>query len=168
MTPQAFFAKAVPLAIASGHLFPTYACCEAAEESAWGDSKLAEQANNLFGQKQGHTTANLPVLLMPTVEYVGGRRETTLAGFVKFEDWAASFAARMALLRALAAERTDAGACAYPGYAAALAAANGPDFVTQVSRDWSTDPHRAATVLAIHDAYAPLLEQLAAPAPEGQ
>ena len=47
-----FLRKAAAAASAAGHPFPEYAACEAALESAWGQSGLATRANNLFGQKQ--------------------------------------------------------------------------------------------------------------------
>src|SRR5258708_13964256 len=64
------------------------------------------------------------------------------AHWVRFADQAACFRARMALLRRL--EHS------YPAYARALAAASGEAFIEEVSRAWSTDPQRAAKVLAIH------------------
>lgn len=162
MTPEAFLSKAVPLAFAAGSRFPGYQCCEAAEESAWGESELARLANNLFGQKQGHTTAGQAVIVLPTREYVVGRMVPTSARFVKFESWQASFAGRMELLEALAEERLPSGACRFPGYAFALDSFTGEDFITNVSKDWSTDPNRAQTVLDIYEAHRSLIEQLCA------
>ncbi len=160
MTPEAFFSKAVPLAVSAGSRFPGYQCCEAAEESAWGESELVRVANNLFGQKQGHTTAGQLVIVLPTHEYVDGRMVPTSARFVKFESWQASFAGRMELLEALAEERLPSGAFRFPGYAAALDSITGKGFVANVSTDWSTDPRRAQTVLDIYDAHRSLIEQL--------
>jgi len=40
---------------------------------------------------------------------------------------------------------------AYPHYAAALKAKNGEEFITEVSKSWSTDPQRAGKVLSIYD-----------------
>ena len=52
-TPQdTFLRQASAAARAAGHIFPDYAACEAALESTWGQSRLAREANNLFGQKQ--------------------------------------------------------------------------------------------------------------------
>ena len=52
-TPQdSFLRQASAAARAAGHIFPDYAACEAALESTWGQSRLAREANNLFGQKQ--------------------------------------------------------------------------------------------------------------------
>ncbi len=52
-TPQdSFLRQASAAARAAGHIFPDYAACEAALESTWGRSRLAREANNLFGQKE--------------------------------------------------------------------------------------------------------------------
>ena len=49
---DSFLRQAAAAAHTAGHIFPAYAACEAALESTWGQSRLARQANNLFGQKQ--------------------------------------------------------------------------------------------------------------------
>ena len=142
MTPVSFLTAAYAGATASGHVWPEYAACEAALETGWGSSKLCRLANNLFGQKQGPQTAGLPTVSIPTREVIGGKSVVVDAVWPVFASWADSFRARMELLRALAPEYRD--------YAAALAAATGEDFVTDVSRRWSTDPTRGAQVLQIH------------------
>jgi flagellum-specific peptidoglycan hydrolase FlgJ len=68
-----------------------------------------------------------------------------MADWVKFPDWEGCFQARMELLRRLGPR--------YPDYASALTAANGEQFVVEVSKAWSTDPQRAGKVLALHDEY---------------
>ena len=139
-TQEQFLAKAAAAAHAAGHIFPEYAACEAALESAWGQSRLAQQANNLFGQKQSHPALG-DSLQLETREYLHGAWLTVPALWARFASWQEAFAARKALLERLAR--------AYPGYAAALRASNGADFVRLVSRRWSTDPHRADKVLAV-------------------
>jgi flagellar protein FlgJ len=135
MTKQDFFAKAVPAAIASGHLYPLYAVCEAALESAWGESELAREAANLFGQKVGFSTAGCEIVEMETRECLNGKWCTVSAAWPKFIDWQASFKARMALLNHSNL------------YAAAVSAPTGEDFIREVSKHWSTDPQRAEKVL---------------------
>jgi len=158
ITPQdSFLRQASAAARAAGHIFPDYAACEAALESTWGQSRLAREANNLFGQKLSlddaagigtpGATAGIPgvsagILDMPTQEFLHGRWLTVTAHWARFADQAACFRARMALLRRL--EHS------YPAYARALAATTGEAFIEEVSRGWSTDPQRAAKVLAIH------------------
>jgi flagellum-specific peptidoglycan hydrolase FlgJ len=144
-TPQEeFLLRAAAAARSAGHLFPDYAACEAALESGWGLSHLATGANNLFGQKQSHPP--LPgtgTLTLPTREFLHGAWVAVQANWVKFADWESCFRERMALLRSLAA--------AWPNYAAALRAVTGEQFVTDVSRTWSTDPARAGKVLSLYD-----------------
>ncbi len=143
MTEAEFLAKAVFAAHGAGHVWPDFAACEAALESAWGGSELAVQANNLFGQKQSHPPrAGTRTLILPTREFLHDAWVTVQAEWVKFPDWDASFAGRMRLLEDLAGR--------YPHYAEALAATTGEAYVTAVSKSWSTDPQRAAKVLAVH------------------
>ena len=137
---ETFLTRARAAALAAGHVFPEFAACEAALESAWGQSKLATQANNLFGQKQSHPPVG-EGLQLPTKEYAHGAWMTVPALWAKFGNWQDCFAARMALLERLAK--------AYPAYAAALAAGSGSDFVTLVSKRWSTDPDRGQKVLEV-------------------
>jgi flagellum-specific peptidoglycan hydrolase FlgJ len=158
-----FLRNASAAARAARHIFPEYAACEAALESTWGQSRLAREANNLFGQKQspekqsaekqsaekqstdsidGRAIPDAGVLAMPTQEFLHGRWVTVIARWARFTDAAACFGARMALLRRL--EHS------YPAYGRALAATTGEAFIEEVSRAWSTDPQRAAKVLAIH------------------
>ena len=141
MAPEVFLAKAAAAARAAGHIYPEYAACEAALESGWGNSVLALEANNLFGQKQSHPPRGAS-LSLPTREYLHGAWVTVTAQWMTFADWGACFAERMQLLRTLAAE--------YPDYRAALAAAGGEEFIKQVSKSWSTDPERAEKVLAVY------------------
>jgi flagellum-specific peptidoglycan hydrolase FlgJ len=142
-----FLRQASAAARAAGHIFPEYAASEAALESNWGQSRLAREANNLFGQKasayeQGIAEQGSATLALPTQEFLHGRWVTITAHWACFADQAACFRARMALLRRLQHS--------YPAYARALAATTGESFIQEVSRTWSTDPERAAKVLAIH------------------
>lgn len=148
MTPlqESFLQRASDAARAAGHLYPEYAACEAALESGWGQSHLATQANNLFGQKQAHPTLpGTETLSLPTREYLHGAWVSVQAAWVQFADWESCFRERMALLRSLAD--------GYPNYREALAATTGEQFVTLVSRSWSTDPARAGKVLAVYDTH---------------
>jgi flagellum-specific peptidoglycan hydrolase FlgJ len=139
-----FLRKACAAAVAANHVFPEYAACEAALESSWGISKLAVEANNLFGQKQAHPILpGTETISLPTREYLHGAWTTVQAGWIKFPDWQACFQERMHLLRRLSA--------AYSHYAVALSAKSGEEFVTEVSKSWSTDPDRAGKVLSIYD-----------------
>lgn len=160
---DSFLRQTAAAAHAAGHIFPAYAACEAALESTWGQSRLARQANNLFGQKQSAETESeiesAGVLVMPTQEFLHGRWVTVMARWARYPDQAACFRARMALLHRLQQS--------YPAYARALTATTGETFVEEVSRTWSTDPRRAAKVLAIHRlhsaSFLPLAPVTAAP-----
>jgi flagellum-specific peptidoglycan hydrolase FlgJ len=160
-TPQdTFLRQASAAARAAGHIFPDYAACEAALESTWGQSRLAREANNLFGQKQSAEGAQgVGTLSIPTQEFLHGRWVTVTAQWVRFADQAACFRARIALLRRL--EHS------YSAYARALSAATGEAFIEEVSRAWSTDPQRAAKVLAIHRQHSASFLPLAPPTPTG-
>ena len=141
-----FLHKAASAARAAGHIFPEYAACEAALESAWGQSRLAIRANNLFGQKQSRSAPpTVQTISLPTREYLHGTWVTVNANWVSFPDWGACFQARMGLLE-LASKR-------YPQYAAALTATTGQEFIQRVSQTWSTDPDRASKVLRIYAAH---------------
>ena len=151
MTPQnTFLKKAFDEAVAANHIFPEYAACEVALESGWGQSKLAIAGNNLFGEKQTHPPI-FDTLMLPTREFIRGAWIVVQANWIKFPDWADSFKARIQTLERLRLR--------FPHYDAALKAADGEQFILQVSQTWSTDPHRAGKVLSIHDlhkqAFAP-------------
>jgi flagellum-specific peptidoglycan hydrolase FlgJ len=141
-----FLGRACSAARAAHHIFPEYAACEAALESGWGRSRLAVEANNLFGQKQSHPPLiGTETIAMPTREYLHNHWMTVLANWTKFSGWSECFAARMALLQRLSNS--------FPHYQAALKAATGEQYVLAISQSWSTDPERAGKVLAVYDAH---------------
>jgi len=140
MQQNEFLSKAYAAAQFGGHIFPQYAACEAALESAWGSSKLAVEGYNLFGEKQ-HQKPIYETLSLPTKEYLNSGWVTVQANWVKFPNRVESFRSRMATLQRLRV--------AYPNYGRALDATNGEDFGRFVSRSWSTDPLRADKVLTI-------------------
>jgi flagellum-specific peptidoglycan hydrolase FlgJ len=155
MTPRDFLDRAYRAAIDSGHIFPEFAVCEAALESAYGNSKLCTLGNNLFGQKVGKGNT-LPTIEMPTHENVDLNKDgkvdpsevvTVKSEWVKFTDWTSSFRGRMELLQRLAPR--------FPHYAFALKAQTGREFVEEVSKTWSTDPLRSTKVLGIYDKHFP-------------
>jgi flagellum-specific peptidoglycan hydrolase FlgJ len=147
-----FLARAGRAALSAHHIFPEYAACEAALESGWGRSKLAIDANNLFGQKQSHPALpGTETIAMPTREYLHDHWMTVLANWTRFAGWSECFAARMTLLKRLSGT--------FPHYQDALAAATGEEYVIAVSQSWSTDPERAGKVLAIYDAHREAFQQ---------
>jgi len=138
MEPNDFLQKAFEAALEAKHVFPAYAACEAALESAWGKSQLAIQGNNLFGRKQSADPV-FETIDFPTKEFIHGEFVTVPAHWVKYPDWSACFDDRMALLRRLS-----------KFYGPALEATDGESFVRLVSEHWSTDPLRADKVLSIY------------------
>lgn len=133
----------------SGHLFPAYAACEVMVETGWGTSQSYLQGNNCFGEKQTHPPV-FETVSLPTREYLHGEWVTINADFIKYPTIADSFRHRMQTLERLAPN--------YIEYANALCAQTGEAFVTEVCKKWSTDPSRAATVLAIYRAHKDLLQ----------
>lgn len=141
MTPNEFLLAAFQAATQAKHIFPEYAACEAALESAWGKSELAIQGNNLFGRKQSIHPV-FETLDLPTKEYLNGTWVQVMAHWVKYPDWGACFDDRMALMRRMSNL-----------YGPALESLDGESFVKLVSLHWSTDPLRADKVLSIHEAH---------------
>jgi len=140
--------KAFEGAKAANHIFPAYAACEVMEESAWGTTEAFLQANNGFGEKQTHPPMYSTVLLK-TWEEVHGQHQTIMAAFILFPTIADCFVFRMTTLTRLQME--------YPHYRAALHASTGEEFITEVSKSWSTDLNRARNVLAIYEAHKGIL-----------
>lgn len=135
-----FLTRALAEATKANHPFPRMAACEAALESAWGNSALAREANNLFGMKQ-HAHPLYGTLALPTREVLDKQWTAVLANWISYPDWASCFADRLATLQRLSN--------VYPHYKAALDAANAVTYIVQVSQTWSTDPDRAKKVLGI-------------------
>lgn len=144
---EQFLRAAWKAALTSRHIFPEYAACEAALESGYGHSMLA-QDNNLFGMKF-HLHPDHPEwkeVSLPTKECVNSKWISCNSNWLWYPDWAACFADRMATLNRLAPH--------FPNYKAALEARSGAEYVTEVSKTWSTDPERGQKVLAIFNSIA--------------
>lgn len=147
---RTFLDKATEEATKCNHPFPKMAACEAALESSWGNSELAREGYNLFGTKQ-HSHPIYGTLNLPTREWskdgqLGDGQWTTVeAHWVQYPDLAACFADRLETLQRLSN--------AYPHYKAALDAKDESSYISEVSKTWSTDPHRADKVLSIYRDY---------------
>ena len=128
----------------AGHCFPRMAACEAALESGYGTSELATKYLNYFGLKQHHHPI-FGSIVLPTKEVLNGAVVTISATWIVYPTLRDCFTDRMSTLTHLAPT--------YPHYAAALAAPDPETYVREVSRSWSTDPNRAATCIAIYNAY---------------
>lgn len=148
-----FLTKAAAEAVRANHPFATMAACEAALESSWGHSELATEGNNLFGMKQ-HSHPIYFTMTLPTREWqpepngdhaIDGRWIVVNSNWVKYPDWRACFADRLATLERLSN--------VYPHYKAALNAKDAQTYIAEVSKSWSTDPRRAEKVLSIYDEF---------------
>lgn len=139
---KGFLSKCKQAAMNIGMSWPGYVAAEAALESAYGTSDLAAEDFNLFGMKQ-HRHPIYGTVNLPTREFLHGEWEKVMAPFVKYPDWETCLRDRMATLTRLAP--------AYPHYAAALAAGDGPTFIRELSKTWSTDPERADKILKIYN-----------------
>jgi flagellum-specific peptidoglycan hydrolase FlgJ len=128
----------------AGHIFPVMAACEAALESAYGESTLAKEALNLFGMKQSRHP-RYGTISLPTREFLDGEWVEIDANWISYPTVNLCFLDRMATLRRLAPY--------YPHYQAALDATDEQTYIIAVSQTWSTDPARASKVLAIHTEY---------------
>lgn len=126
-------------------IVPAVVAAQAALESAWGNSRLARDANNLFGIKAGRSWAG-EVLELPTREFdpeTGWIR--MLARWRKYPSWTACIADYAAILKRLswfadavaAAERGDA-----MGFLDGLLPRKGEP-------GWATDPAYRSKVLSV-------------------
>lgn len=89
MTPHDFIETITPSALTCQHetgIPASFTVGQAALESAWGDSGLTKNANNLFGIK-ADSSWHGPVITMPTREYLKGEWVTTGANWRKYPDW---------------------------------------------------------------------------------
>jgi flagellum-specific peptidoglycan hydrolase FlgJ len=139
-------------AVKANHPFPQMAACEAAEESSWGHSALAVEANNLFGMK-AHAHAIYGTMTLPTREFLNSEWKQVSARWERYPDWRACFADRLATLERLSN--------ALPHYKAALDAKDPRTYITEVSKSWSTDPMRALKVQGVYEEYVALITKQA-------
>lgn len=86
---DAFLDNIIPAAIESSvdsKILPSIMMAQAALESAWGLSGLAQDANNLFGIKSSNDWKG-QIYQAYTKEFVNGKWITTLADFRKYNNW---------------------------------------------------------------------------------
>ena len=132
-------------------IVPAIAAAQAALESRYGMSRLAKEANNLFGVKAGRRWLQ-PVLELPTREWRLGRFVTVLARWRKYASWEECFADYGAIIGRLswyadavaAAKRGDA-----RGFLAGLLAQSHGPGPADDEPGWASDPEYSAKVLAV-------------------
>jgi flagellum-specific peptidoglycan hydrolase FlgJ len=113
---------------------------QAALESAWGGSRLSQDANNYFGIK---SHGGRPFIELPTTESVAGKPVPVTARFTRYGSMAECFADRDAIVARV------------PLYAEARAAASDPEaFLRALAKHWATDPDYAEKVLHIYRAHS--------------
>ena len=135
MTKQEFISVATNAA-AAGKYAAGITVAQAALESAWGNSQLAQKANNYFGIK-AHGDAES--IAFPTTEVVNGKSVNVQARFAAYPDMAACFADRDRIITQLAC------------YQDARANAADPEmFARCLARHWATDPKYAEKLLSIY------------------
>lgn len=86
---DAFLDNIIPAAIQSSvgsNILPSIMMAQAALESAWGLSSLAQDANNLFGIKSSNDWKG-QIYKANTREFVNGKWITILADFRKYNNW---------------------------------------------------------------------------------
>lgn len=136
-----FLQTVIKQATISGHIWPVMAACEAALETRFGKSQLAIQGNNLFGMKQ-HKIPIFETISIPTREYIDGKYTQVSADWIKYPTIGDCIVDRMNTLKRLPMY-----------YGPALSATNPIDYVTEVSKAWSSDPKRASSVISIYEQY---------------
>ena len=139
MTKEEFIAAATAAAQASSATSgfpPGVTVAQAALESAWGNSGLAQAANNYFGIK---ARPGGQAIELPTLEYVGGAPVHVPAEFAKYASMVECFADRDRMIASL------------PAYQEARAAAADPEaFTRALARHWATDPDYAEKLLTVY------------------
>jgi len=139
MTKDEFIAAATAAArvsSATSGFSPGMTVAQAALESAWGNSALAQTANNYFGIK---ARRGGEAIEFPTLEYGAGEAIRVPARFAKYASMAECFADRDRMIALL------------PAYSEARAAAADPEaFIRALARHWATDPAYADKVLYVY------------------
>src|SRR5438874_12008179 len=129
MTKEAFLSAAVAAAqqtSAQSNLPAGVTVAQAALESAWGESRLAQKANNYFGIK---ARGDQPFTAMPTSDCEGGEMKKPTPRFARYRSMAECFAARDAIILTA------------PCYAEARGHAREPvAFIHSLAKHWATDP----------------------------
>ncbi|QGZ56767.1 glycoside hydrolase family 73 protein [Paraburkholderia acidiphila] len=145
MTPDDFIAAIAPPAqelAASSNIPASFTVAQAALESGWASSQLANKYFNLFGVKADPSWTGQTVAL-PTTEYVGGKPITVQANWRVYDSWFASLQDHAQFL------------LNNPRYAPAFAYSTGALFARAVAAaGYATDPHYAAKIISIINAHA--------------
>lgn len=137
MTPAEFIAALGPAAkvtqVATG-IPASFTVAQAALESAWAKSGLAQQAHNLFGVKADAAWRG-DVLILPTKEFIKGQWVVVQARWRKYLDWQACLDDHARFLQV------------NPRYKPAFACKTGIAFAQAVAKaGYATDPAYAQKI----------------------
>jgi len=139
MKKQEFLSAAIAAArqtSAQSNLPAGVTVAQAALESAWGESRLAQKANNYFGIK---ARGDQLFIAMPTTECETGEMKKLAARFARYRSMAECFAARDAIILTA------------PCYVEARGHAREPlAFIHSLAKHWATDPAYAEKLEAIY------------------
>ncbi|MBS9334955.1 glycoside hydrolase family 73 protein [Fructobacillus sp. M1-13] len=125
-------------------VFASISLAQAALESDFGQSTLAQQAHNLYGVK---AAAGQPSVTLPTKEYTADGWTTVEAPFVSYASWQASMLAHAKLLK----EGTSWNPTQY---AHVLSAANYREAAQGLVTDrYATDPDYAEKLIQVIEKY---------------
>jgi flagellar protein FlgJ len=140
MTPQDFIAAIAPAAQASAattKIPASFVIAEAALESGWGASQLAQEGFNLFGVKADASWTG-DVLAMYTREFISGAWVSVPAKWRKYPDWLSCIQDHSAFL------------LDNPRYADCFACVGVEAFVDAVAAaGYATDPDYAQKIMAV-------------------
>lgn len=140
MNPSEFIMRLTKAAISSAKTSGVPASitiAQAALESAWGESGLARNGNNLFGIKADSRWRG-ETLTLPTKEFIKGQWVVVHAKWRKYESWQASIDDHAAFLRR------------NPRYKACFACTTAQAFAEALSQaGYATDPAYADKVVSL-------------------
>lgn len=144
MTPGEFIAAIVPAARASmrtSGIPASFTIAQAALESSWGSSALAQQARNLFSVKADRAWHG-PTVDMDSAEWVMGKRVMMPAHWRAYPTWQACLDDRAAFFRA------------NPRYAHCFAERTGGGWARAVAgAGYATDPAYADKIIAVMNSH---------------
>jgi flagellum-specific peptidoglycan hydrolase FlgJ len=125
------------------HLFPSVMIAQACLESNNGASVLSAKHHNYFGMKPGSSWHG-PIIVMPTTEYVRGKRIDVNQPFRVYDTLEACFADHIKLLETVSVYKN-----------AGLFGCVTPEEQCQalLKAGYATDPHYAALLITIINQY---------------
>ncbi|WP_186169781.1 glycoside hydrolase family 73 protein [Burkholderia gladioli] len=144
MTPNDFIQAIAPAArdLAAATRIPaSFVVAQAALESGWAKSQLAQRCFNLFGVKADGAWHG-PTIMLPTTEYEEGRPVTVQAKWRVYDSWLSALRDHADFL--LSNRR----------YRPAFAFTSGRAFAKAVAAaGYATDPNYAAKIIAVIDTH---------------